>query len=475
MTRILIRWLSGPAVALLLWLLPLDLDPEAHRMAGLMAWVILWWIFEPIPLPATALLGATLAVLLGIADARKAFAPFADPVIFLFLGGFLLAQALNAHRLDQRLALKLICHPLIIGRPWRSLMALLGVTAFLSMWISNTATTAIMLPIGLSVAASIFPHRPNERGIAVLGIAYASSIGGLATPIGSPPNIVAIGMLERLAGISLGFLDWMLFALPTAVVLMGVLFVVLKKSLPELPRRQEATDLRKKLLSLGPLSLPEKGTLAIATLAVALWLLPDLAALALGDELAWVGWLGGHLSPTVVAVLAGCLLFIFPAGNGRGLLTWSEATQLDWGTLLLFGGGLSLGTLLFETGLAGVIGDTLFRDSLGAESFWVFTFIAVLATLFFTETTSNTAAANMLIPLLIAAAQQSGNDPLIPVLGAALACSLAFMMPIGTPPNAIAYSSGLIPMGTMMRKGLVLNLLSVLVVMLALLAIRAAR
>lgn len=457
-------------MALTVWLLPLELESQAHLLAGLLAWVILWWICEPIPLPATALLGTCLSVVLGLTSAKSAFAPYSHPLIFLFMGGFFIAHAMALHGLDRRIALFVLTRKWIAGRPLPTVFALFGVTAFLSMWMSNTAATAMLLPIciGILGATLVRPEDHEKKGTVLISMAYAASIGGIATPVGSTPNIIAIGMLEKLGSMPLSFVEWMAYAFPTMLVCLLTLFIVTAKRLSRLPKRIETQYLFEEQRKLGPLSSGEKNTIFAAMVAVGLWITPSLLALALGKAHPVPVFLKSHFPEAVASILAACILFMLPVrGNPKinRALNWKEASKIDWGSLILFGGGISLGVLMFDTGLAKVVGSALVQSTGGGEYFWGFIAMSVFFAIFFTETTSNTATANMLIPLVIAASLESGFPVLIPTLGVTLACSLAFMMPVSTPPNAIVYGSGLIKISQMIRTGFVMNLLAGIIVM----------
>lgn len=461
------RWILGPLFALLIWALPLDLNVNAHRLAGLSAWTVLWWILEPIPLPVTSLLATSLAVILGIADVKTAFAPFAHPLIFLFMGGFMLARSMGVHGLDRRIALTVLTRESISGQHTRLLTALLFLTAGLSLIVSNTAATAMLMPITLGIAVAVYPRQEEAQGLILTSVAYASSIGGIGSPVGSTPNIIARGMLENLAGIQLTFLDWVIYSFPTMIAALTALCFIKVKQLPKpnnASRTLGSVVLRKELKSMGKLKQGERNTLVALCVAIAIWLTPSVVAIVLGTEHSTSQLLKNSFPEAIGAILAACLLFLLPVKQGRPTLTWPEAVQIDWGSLLLFGGGLSLGTLLFKTGLASVIGTHLL-DATGG-SIVLLTILAVLFAIFFTETTSNTATANMLIPLVIAASKSSGVPTLVPTLGVAYACSMAFMMPISTPPNAIVYGTGKVPLSMMIKQGFIMNWVAAAIILL---------
>lgn len=446
--------LLGPLLAGLVWLSPLGLEPDAQRLAGLGLWVICWWLTEALPLPATALLVPVLGVMLGIVDAKAAFASFAHPLIFLFLGGFLLAKAVTEQKLDQRISLKVLLLPGINGNPLYSIWALILLSAFFSMWISNTATTAMLFPIALGIAAAIFPNKPGLQGRVLLPVAYASSIGGISTPIGSTPNIILLALLDEGHGVKLTFLDWMAIGLPISVVALVFLLWFTKKSLKALPKKMEVGFLKQSLIKLGPTKGGERNVLFCIVLAAFLWVLPSFVKLAAGVDSELFSFVSKSLPVSVVAILASLFLFILKDDKGRALLSWPAAQKIDWGTLLLFGGGLSLGSMAFSTGLAEQMGQAFL--ALAQGQFILLVALAVIFSIFFTEVCSNTATANMLLPIMIAISVSTGVG-FGPAFAVALACSLAFMIPIATPPNAIVFGSGLISIKTMMRTGFALN------------------
>ncbi len=448
----------GPVAFGLVLLSPLGLEPTAQRLAAVLALVMVFWISEALPLPVTALLGPSLAVLLGVGRARDVFAPFGDPVIFLFIGSFLLAEGLAVHGLDRRLALRLLSLPGVARSPSRIRLVVALATAAISAWMSNTATAAMMVPIVLglmrALAAAGSPEPPRAL-LLVMGI--AASLGGLATPVGTPPNLIVLGFLERSGGPPVSFLTFMLLGVPLSLGLLAVTLLVVGRMIPV---GQRGFDLSSHLQT-ERASLPAwgRGQTACATafgLAVVAWIGPSLAGAA--------GWTfaSQRLEESVVALLAAGLLFLWPVGK-RPALTWSEGRRIDWGTLLLFGGGLSLGKMMFETGLA----ERWARATVavtGVDSLWGLTALVLGSSIVLTEATSNTAAATMLAPLVLALAKGLGVSPAPPILAVAFGASMGFMFPISTPPNAIVYGTGLIPMTTMMRVGVIVDVLSFFVI-----------
>jgi sodium-dependent dicarboxylate transporter 2/3/5 len=474
-TRKIIGFLIGPLLFVSALALPiLSGNPPAHRLLAVFLLIVVWWITECIPIPITALLIPVLITILRIASVREAFAPFANPIIFLFLGSFVLARAMCVHGLDQRLAVSVLNRKSLAGRPTRILFALGLTSLMLSMWLSNTATTAMMYPIALGILDSGPGQRSqNERssfGVPLLlTLAYAASIGGVGTPIGSPPNLIAIGMLEKLVGYQVNFFQWMLMGflilLPMYAVLYGLMRFSLRKekpiAKPDLEPRVDPVPKR--------LSRAQRNVLLAFSVTVFLWISPGVVSLIAGRGSGLYIWLHDRFPESVAAIIGALLLFALPVEPRKGIftLTLKEAMRIDWGTLLLFGGGLSLGFQMFETGLADSIGK--FFISLGGSSAGpvLITFLAVSLSVFLTELTSNTASANMIIPIIIAIALAAGINPLPPVLGCAVGCSFAFMLPVATPPNAIIYGSGQIPLPQMMRVGFRLNIAGILIIWLA--------
>ena len=458
----------GPALFFLVYFLPLLTNhPRAHKLAAILALVLVFWMTEAIPLPVTALLGTLLAVLFGIATPKEALAPFADPIIFLFIGSFMLAEAMTIHGLHRRFALAALS--LAGNRPWCILVVLGAISATISMWMSNSATTAMMLPLAMGLIRALNEiHTPREGvrdrfsvGL-LLMIAYGASIGGIGTPVGTPPNLIGIGLIENLAGIRIDFVQWMTLAIPIVVALFVCLAFILfwfhPHTASRLPNTQQyITKMREKL---GRLSRGEINVMIAFLVAVSLWILPGLFAAILGKSAPLSRLLAERLDEGMVAILAALLLFVLPIKRkGSSMtLTWEEATKIDWGTLLLFGGGLSLGKLMFSSGLADAIGHGLVALT-GVDGLWGMTALGILLAILVSETTSNTASANAIIPVMIALAKEAGVSPLPPALGACLGASFGFMLPVSTPPNAIVYGSGRVPILAMVRAGIVFDII----------------
>lgn len=470
-----VGFVLGPILFLVTWLAPvLTGNPRAHHLLALFLLVVVWWMTECLPIPVTALLIPVFLTLFGITSARDALGPFSNPIILLFLGSFILAKAMCVHGIDRRLALTVLSLRSIGRNPVRMLFALGLTSLVLSMWISNTATTAMMYPIALGILDAFHEKNGQSKGefpvVLLLTLAYGASIGGIGTPIGSPPNLIAIGMLERLAGVRIDFFQWMMMGFLVMIPTYIALFLLMRRAAArqKAPQRLDLESLGRGAAR-GPLSRGQINVLIAFSITVALWVLPGVISLIAGRESPLAAWFHARIPESVAAMIGAGLLFFLPTDlkRGRFTLTLKEAMQVDWGTLLLFGGGLSLGFQMFDSGLADAIGR--FFISLGGRSAGpaVITLLAVILSVFLTEMTSNTASANMIIPIIIAIAGAAGISPLPPVLGSAIGCSFAFMLPVATPPNAIIYGSGKIPLPQMMRHGLRLNLAGIVIIWLA--------
>ena len=469
--RRVIGSLLAPAVFLALLLLPFPgLSPEAHRLAAVMAAVVVLWVTEALPLPVTALLGASACVVLEVAPAREVFAPFADPLMFLFIGAFILARGIFLHGLDRRVAYAVLSIPWVGARPGRILLAFGAATALLSAWISNTATTAMMFGIGLSILAALRSRAsggtidPRYATALMLMTAFAASVGGLATPVGTPPNLIGLSFIRSQLGVEVPFFRWMLIGVPIAALMLGFLFVYLNAVGPsgvrELPAGAEL--IRHERGQLGPWTRGQRSVALAFGMTIALWVTPGLVALVAGEGSGLYLGLTRRLPEGVAALIGATLLFVLPGKEGPAI-TWREAAQIDWGVVLLYGGGFALGVLSFKTGLAEAMGRGLTGLLQLEGGFGLLAASVVLAALL-SETTSNTASANMVVPVVIAIARAANLDPLEPALGATFGSSLGFMLPVSTPCNAIVYGSGYIPLGRMMRWGLALDLAGIVII-----------
>lgn len=441
---------------------PEGLGAEGWRTAGVALLMATWWITEPIPLPATSLLPLVLFPLLGAGSIEESAAPFAHPLIFLFLGGFLIALAMERWRLHRRIALRII--QLVGTEPRRIVAGFMVSAAFLSMWVSNTATTLLLLPIGLSVVGLAEGREaddpdPNFGAALLIAIAFAASLGGLGTLIGTPPNALTAAFLEETYGVRIGFARWLLVGVPLLLMALPVAYLILTRvTLPvrlrELPggRRLIETE----LAGLGPFSRGERLVAGVFVAAALLWTTRPLLE----------SWVPG-LTDTGIAIGAGLALFLLPVDPRRGIfvLDWDWASRLPWGVLLLFGGGLSLAAAIDRSGLALWIAGLF--GGLGTWPLVLLLGAITLAVIAFSELASNTATAAAFLPVIGALAVSLGRDPLLLVITAGLAASGGFMLPVATPPNAIVYGSGRITVLQLARAGGLLDVLFALLVPLA--------
>lgn len=484
----------GPLLALAVYVALPDPTPEETSLsnagratAAIAVLMATWWVTEALPLAATALLPIVLFPLCGVAPVRQATAPYAHELIFLFLGGFMLAQALERWELHRRVALLTL---LGVGtRPTRLVAGFMLASAFISMWISNTATTVMMLPIAVSVlslvanrarpdadgaghdSADAQPRRAPSGNFAtclMLGVAYGASIGGTATLIGSPPNVFLAGFLETNYGIELGFARWMLIGLPVAMVFLPLAWLVLTHILYPPPADNVGGGrqiIRDELRKLGPMSRGERTVLVVFLLTTLLWMTREPLT-----QWSWLrAWFPtiANLSDAGIAVLAAILLFAIPVHAERRVfaLDWRTAQRLPWGALLLFGGGLSLAAAFRSSGLDVWISGP--ARLLANQHVAVLVGVVVILIVFFTELSSNTATTATFLPVLSGVALGAGVHPTLLAVPATLAASCAFMMPVATPPNAIVFGSGHVRIRQMVRAGLLLNLISIALINIA--------
>jgi sodium-dependent dicarboxylate transporter 2/3/5 len=431
----------------------------AWRTAAVGALMATWWITEAIPIPATALLPIVLFPLLGVATVAETTAPYANPVIYLFLGGFLIAMALESCGLHKRMALAIL--RVVGARPANLILGFMLATGFISMWVSNTATVVMMLPMATSVIALARGGYGESDGAAggpqsrafslalLLGIAYAASIGGLGTLIGTPPNALLAGFMAETYGVRIGFAEWMLLGVPIVIVGLPFAWLLLTRWLHPVgsePIAGGAAMVSDESRALGKITRAEWVVGTITALTAAAWVTRPILE-------QWVP----SITDTGIAIAGALLMFIVPLAWSppRVALTWVQAERLPWSVLILFGGGLSLAAAIQRTGLAGWIGTEL-----GALAGWpLFAVILAVTTvvIFLTELTSNTATAAAFLPVVASLAVGIGADPLMLAVPTALAASCAFMLPVATPPNAIVYGTGAVSVPQMARAGLWLN------------------
>jgi solute carrier family 13 (sodium-dependent dicarboxylate transporter), member 2/3/5 len=452
--------IAGLVLMALMWFAPPPdgLEPAAWRAVALLSLMIIWWITEAIPVAATALLPLAALPLMGVAKLNDAAAPYADPIIFLFIGGFMVAVAIERSGLHRRIAL------IILNAIGSSPAAIVGgfmlATALLSMWISNTATALMMMPIAVAVCTAAIPdltHRRKLTAATVLAVAWAASIGGIGTPVGSPTNLIANRWLDG-AGVGLSFPQWMMIGCSVIVVLLPLGWLLLTKVFYRLPSHAADASAKQvmgaELKALGPMRPPEVRVMLVF-LAVALaWMFRVPLSKLPGLE---------GLSDTVIAILGAVVLFVIPTGEkgrpGQALLDWSAAERIPWGIALLFGGGLSMAAAMEAAGVSTWIGQSL--SGIGTLPLVLIVLLLVAATVFASELASNVATLTAMLPVLTALVAATGADPLIIGAAAGFAASFGFMLPIATAANAIAYATGAPKQSEMLRSGLVMNLLGI--------------
>ncbi len=446
--------------------------PVIAYMAGTAILMAVWWMTEIIPLAVTALIPVALFPLLGIMNGKEVASTYFNHIIFLFIGGFLIALAMEKWNLHKRIALKLL---LYVGvSPARLLLGFMGTSAFLSMWISNTATTMMMIPILLAILYKMEEINPSESIISMekgllLGIAYAASIGGMATLIGTPPNLsfARIFKIYFPQAPDISFAQWMLFAFPLSVIFLlityGYLYYMFfrKSNVTINAGKEVITDEYKKL---GKITYEEKWVLFLFITLALLWLFRS--DIKLGSEFVIPGWsrLFSHpkwITDGNVAIMIGILLFLIPAKNKKGfLMEWSNAERIPWGIILLFGGGFALASGFKESGLSAYIGNAL----AGMQNLHplLILFMVVTVIIFLTELTSNTATVETFLPVLASMSLATHIHPLFLMIPATIAGSYAFMLPVATPPNAIVFGSGKLKINDMVKAGFWLNWIGVI-------------
>jgi sodium-dependent dicarboxylate transporter 2/3/5 len=468
----------GPVLGLLAYLLlpdaypgvrgePITLGLEARATAALAVWMATWWLTEAIPVYATALLPLAVLPLTGAATIKQVAAPYGHEVIFLFLGGFILALAIERWELHRRLALAVLGR--IGTRPTRIVGGFMAIAAFTSMWVTNTATTIMLLPVALSVIRLVSEEesgdgQPDNFAVCLLlSIAYAASIGGIATIVGTAPNAFVVGFIENEFGREISFVRWMAFGVPVTLTFLPLAWWLLARKIYPVdrsPREQVAREMSRLHRASGPLDSAQKRTLLVAVLTATAWILrPVLNELTIGGFNPLAG-----LTDPGIAVISALALFVIPCGTRRKvfLMDWTHAVRLPWGLLILFGGGLSLAAALASTGVSDYLGSR--AVGLGALPAPLIIGLVTASMIFLTELTSNTATTATVVPILAALSASLGLEPLLLVVPAAIAASCAFMLPVATPPNAIVFGSGLVTIPQMSRAGLWLNIAGIILV-----------
>jgi len=440
---------------------PEGIPPEAWKVLGVALWMAFWWLTEALPVSVTALLPLIIFPPLGIFSFKASAAPYAHPLIFLFMGGFIIAKAIEAWNLHRRIALLIV--RAFGTRPDYLIAGFMLATATLSMWVSNTATTVMMLPIAISIIGVLNEKEDpeiaaNTATALLLGIAYSASIGGVGTLVGTPPNALLAAFVQERLGIELGFAKWMTIGLPVVFIMLPLAWMLLTRVTCPVARRPipGADDIiTAEVAALGPMSIEEKRVLAVFTLTALSWICRPLITNIFPD----IG-----LTDSGIALIGALSLFIVPTGKGDGssLMNWPRAVTLPWGVLLLFGGGLSLAGAISNSGLADTIGGGL----VGLVGFPTLVIVIAVTTLivFLTEITSNTATSAVFLPIVATVADGMGIAPLELTIPVALAASCAFMMPVATPPNAIVFASDRLTVAQMAKAGFLLNLVAIVVI-----------
>ncbi|MEP2937250.1 MAG: DASS family sodium-coupled anion symporter [Gilvibacter sp.] len=458
--------IAGPVLFSLLLASPYELlSPEADKVVAVAIWMLVWWVSEAVSISVTALLPLVLFPLVGVMDIKEVSQSYGSSIIFLFFGGFVMALALEKVHLHKRIALNIIR---ITGTsPNRIILGFMLATALLSMWISNTASTLVMLPIGLSVIQLLIDDEDGftkkDRNFALsimLGIAYAANAGGIATIIGTPPNSVLIGFLENEYQTTISFVSWMVMGLPFSLIMLGLVYWILVYVV--FPNRLGKFDASKELIAteiqkLGPISHLEKRVLWVFAIAILLWIFRSL----LNKHISWL-----NISDTEISMYAALALFAIPHSLKKGgfILNWSDTSRLAWGILILFGGGLALASGLSQTGVIDAIAAMI--TGIDGVSLFVISALIITVVLFMTEMMSNVALVAIFAPV-VAGIALGLNIPMLHLLiPVAMASSCAFMLPMATPPNAIVFASGYIKIKDMVRAGILLNFFAILLLLL---------
>lgn len=457
----------GPALFITMLLIgPMEgMKPEAMKVAALTVFMAVWWISEAVPIPATSLLPIIMYPLLGIMTTKATTASYSNPIIYLFIGGFFIAISMQKYNLHKRIALHVI--KLVGSSPSLMILGFMIATGFLSMWVSNTATAMMMVPIGLAVISQVTGHTSEqmfagsggkeEMNFAkslMLGIAYSASIGGIATIIGTPPNAIMVGMMEKLYGVKINFAQWMAFGLPLSIVMMATVWFLLTKVIFK-TRKMKLTSgreiIQKDIEEIGKMSREEKIVLFVFVLAAFSWVFNGFIKKSPVDD-------------TMISIGAALLLFILPVSlrQGRFILDWQTAVKIPWGIVLLFGAGFAVAEGFTRTDLAMWISTRL--TSLEGASILLFVTLVAILVVFLTEITSNTAIATLLVPIMGSAAVAMGIHPFATIVSSCLAASFAFMLPVATPPNAVVFGSGAIKISDMVKAGIWLNIIGAILI-----------
>jgi sodium-dependent dicarboxylate transporter 2/3/5 len=452
----------GPLVFILLIIYadPIGLSKEGKAILASTIWIAIWWITEAAPISVTALLPIILFPLTDGLDLKTTTAAFGHKFIFLFIGGFVLAIAIEKWNLHKRIALNII--RLVGTNKSNIILGFMIATAFLSMWISNTATSVMMLPVALAIIAQLKdnPKTLENENITfgkalMLAIAYSASIGGMATLIGTPPNLVFAGVIKTNYNIEITFLEWMSFGLPVSIILLTICWAYLTKYAFKFKSKEFSSgkdEVNKQIKSLGKISYEEKTVLIVFIITALLWIIQSFVLKKFIP----------NIDDTIIAIISAVTLFILPTKNIKStILKWEDTAKLPWGILLLFGGGMALAKGFDSSGLAVWIGNQL--TSLETFPFILLLLILIASVNFLTEITSNLATTAMILPVLVSLSSVINIHPYFLLIGATVAASCAFMLPVATPPNAVVFGSKLLTINDMVKKGFWMNLISIFV------------
>lgn len=452
------------------WLLLAPYTEQQRAVGAIFSITVVLWATNAFPVGISALAGMVLLALFAGVGENRAFAGLGDPVIPLFIGGLILAKAMEVTGLSNRIAISILCKSFPTKSGGNLLLTLAALTACASLFLSNTATVAMLFPVVLGILTTLKIDRPGHAYAiaAMLCLSFAANIS-VGTPVGTPPDLIALGQIQQSAHIDITFAAWMAFGMPVTIIMLLVVWVVLKWfSRGEDP---EMTDVRSQCLAqrdkLGTISVAERTTLIVLAMAIALWLAPTIAELTLKHTAPeFVDWISTHLTANVAGVLASLLLFAIPVRGAEGghAITWRDAAKIDWGIVLLLAGGLSLGTALFESGLARELGQSL-ADATGANTLWSITALGLGLSILVSQFASNTATATAVMPVMVGVAQSAHVNPIAPAIGVALGASLGFAMPFSTATNAIVFTSGLVPQGQMVKSALIIEAIGFLVIL----------
>ncbi len=471
----------APLVTIVFLLLPLPLEPAQKTLAAVLLGVVILWVTEAVPIPIGGLLGVAVIVFLQVEPADDVLARFGSSTVFTFIGAFILAQAMLKHGVARRFAFFILALPRVGSSTAGVIIAFGAITCLLSAFVSNTATVAMLLPTALGILAVVAkmlqdrglvevdfdPLRLRVGAAIMLMLAYGASVGGLLTPVGSPPNLIGRGLIEEATGQRISFAAWVGMAVPVCALMFVALAVgLLLLNKPEIKQIDGVEEyVAQQRAEMGSLSRAEKNTLIAFGVTVLLWIFPGIVALVAGTESAFYTAVADRLDEGMVAVLGASLLYLLPVDwqNREFTLRWRDAAEIDWGTIVLFGTGIIFGGLLRSTGLAETIGNGV-SGGLGLTSVIAITVFAVLLAILVSETTSNTASAAVVVPIVIPIAVAAGVNPFVPALAATFAASFGFMLPVSTPQNAVVYGSGAVPITTMIRSGFSFDILGAILI-----------